>query len=218
MMIRKLTDWFLDLLFPTRCVLCRRSLPPGRPMICADCHARLPVTDGLRVKGNYFSECVPALYYEGAVRDAILRYKFGGAQAYAPAFGELIAERVYEDLEGKYDILSWAPLARDRLRRRGYDQSRLLAENVAKRLRCPLTSVLTKKNGVHPQSRTRDKDERRTNIAGAYSVVDPALVAGARVLLIDDIITTGSTLSECAKTLLMAGAEDVVCATLAAAR
>ena len=175
----------------------------------------MPVTDGMRIRGDFFSECVSALYYEGAVKEAILRYKFGGAEAYAPAFGELVAERIYQDLDGKYDILSWVPLAPDHLRRRGYDQAYLIAKNAGDRLCRPVVPVLKKKRNVRAQSGTKTKDQRRANIAGAYTVPDPAAVTGKRVLLIDDIVTTGSTLSECAKMLLMAGAEDVMCATLA---
>lgn len=214
-----LVDWVLDLVYPTRCILCRSFLPPGRPRICPACGDRLPRTeDGGHKKGDFFSECVAPLYYEGAVKEAILRYKFHGAQAYADSFGELIASCVYEHLEGEYDLLSWVPLDPGRLRSRGYDQAELLARAAGRKLRREPVAVLCKRRGVRPQSRTGEPDKRRANIAGAYQVKDPALVAGKRILLIDDIVTTGSTLSECAKTLLLAGAEDVRCATLASTR
>ncbi len=178
----------------------------------------MPSAAGDRKKGDFFSACVSALYYEGAVKEAIRRYKFAAAQAYAPAFGELVAERIYEELDGKYDLMTWAPLAPDRLRERGYDQSRLIAENAAARLRRGLVPTLKKRRGVSPQSLSGDEAGRRANITGAYRAADPASVAGKRVLIIDDIVTTGSTLSECAKTLLRAGAEEVMCATLARTR
>ena len=215
----KLTDVLLDLFYPSRCVFCRRFLTPGPPRICPACSAKLPRTaDGRRRKGDFFSECVSALYYEGDVREAIHRYKFGGVQAYAPVFGELTAAVIYEQLEGEYDILSWAPLDTGRKRSRGYDQTELIARDVAKRLRRECVPVLKKRRGVKAQSKTGGPEARKANIAGAYQVIDPALVAGKRILLIDDIVTTGSTLSECAKTLLMAEAEEVRCATLASTR
>lgn len=218
-MIRKAVDWLLDLVYPTRCVFCRAFLPPGPPRICDRCGETLPrTTDGGRRRGDFFSECVSALYYEGAVREAIHRYKFAGAQAYAPAFGELLAECVYGELEGEYDVLSWVPLDPGRRRKRGYDQAELLARNAGRRLTREPVPVLRKKRGVRPQSMTGEPEKRRANIAGAYSVLDPEAVRGKRILLIDDIVTTGSTLSECAKTLLLAGAEDVRCATLASTR
>lgn len=217
--IRKLTDWVLDMVYPTRCILCRRFLSPGQPRICPACLERMPRTEnGGRRRGDYFSECVSALYYEGSVKSAILRYKFGGVQAYAGAFGELVASCVYEDLEGEYDILSWVPLDPKRRRERGYDQAELLAREAGRRLRREPVRVLRKKPGVRPQSQTGDPAKRRANIAGAYRVSDAALVRGRKILLVDDIVTTGSTLSECARTLLLAGAEDVRCATLASTR
>ncbi len=218
-MAHKLSDWLLDLLFPSRCVFCRQFLPPGPPRICERCQQSLPRTsDGGRRRGDFFSECVSALYYEDAVREAVRRYKFEGAQAYAPVFGALLAECIYEDLEGEYDILSWVPLDPGRRRKRGYDQAELLARNAGRRLLREPAPVLRKKRGVQPQSKTGEPEKRRANIAGAYAVIDPETVRGKRILLIDDIVTTGSTLSECAKTLLLAGAEDVRCATLASTR
>ncbi len=213
----KPTDWILDLFFPTRCILCREPMPPGRPGFCPVCRETLPANGVGHIKGDFFSGCVAALRYDGPVRDAILRYKFGGVQAYAHAFGELVAERIYSEYFGKYDLLTWAPLSPDRLRRRGYDQAGLLAQNAAARLRQTAVPTLRKRRGVGPQSLTNDREKRRANIAGAYTVIDPAAVRGRRVLLIDDIVTTGSTLSECAKMLLLADAEDVMCAALAAA-
>ena len=217
--MNKLVDWVLDLFYPTRCVLCRKALPPGPPRICPQCQASMPATEnGGRRRGDYFSQCVSALYYEGSVRDAIRRYKFDGVQAYAEAFGELVASCVYEHLEGEYDILSWVPLDPRRRRRRGYDQAELLARSAGRRLRREPVQVLRKRPGVKPQSRTGDPAKRRANIAGAYRAADPALIQDKRILLVDDIVTTGSTLSECAKTLLLAGAEEVRCATLASTR
>ncbi len=215
----KLLDHFLDLLYPTRCILCRKGLTPGRPRFCDQCLEALPQPErGVYKKGDYYSKCVSALYYEGAVSDAIQRYKFQGAQAYAHAFGELVAACIYEELEGEYDMLSWVPLAPDRYHDRGYDQAELLAANAAKRLLKPLTPTLKKRRWVPAQSLSGGPEKRRANIAGAYRVLDPLQIAGKRILLVDDIVTSGSTLSECAKTLLLAGAEEVLCATLARTR
>lgn len=212
----KPTQWILELLFPTRCVLCRDFLGGGRPRICPRCAEMLPEAEnGGKRHGDFFSLCVSSVYYEKTMREAILRYKFQGARVYASAFGTLLASTIYEQLDGKYDFISWVPLDRKRRRKRGYDQAELLAKQAALQLRKECLPVLKKKRGVPPQSGTGSPERRRANIAGAYSVPDPKLVAGKRILLVDDIVTSGSTLSECAKTLLLAGAEDVLCATLA---
>lgn len=215
----KLWDILLDLLYPTRCIFCHKFLSPGRPRICPVCEERLPYTEnGGRRRGDFFAECVSALYYENDVREAVHRFKFHGVQAYADVFGELTASCIYENLTGEYDILSWVPLDPRRRRKRGYDQTELIARAVGKRLCRKPEPVLRKRRGVHPQSETGAPEARKANIAGAYRVIDRAQVAGKRILLIDDIVTTGSTLSECAKTLLLAGAEEVRCATLASTR
>ena len=152
------------------------------------------------------------------MKEAIRRYKFHGAQAYRYFFGELIASCIYQELDRGYDILSWVPLAPDRYRKRGYDQAKLLAQNVGERLCRTPVCVLKKRRGIAAQSLSGSPAARKTNIRGAYSVCDGADVEGKRILLIDDIITSGSTLSECARTLLLAGAEEVLCATLARTR
>ena len=218
-MAHKITDYLLDLLYPTRCVFCHGYISPGKPRICPRCGDMIPRTEnGGRRKGNFFSECVSALYYEEDVRESIHRFKFQGVQAYGRTYGELTAACIYEHLEGEYDILSWVPLDPRRRRERGYDQTELIARDAGARLRREVRPVLRKKRGITPQSETGSPEKRRANIAGAYKVIDPAFVSGKRILLIDDIVTTGSTLSECAKTLLLAGAEDVRCATLASTR
>lgn len=218
-LFRRLWEHILDVLFPTRCVICRSILSPGKPRICMKCQEKLPLTqNGGQQKGNYFSKCISAVYYENDVRQSILRYKFSGVSAYAHAFGELTASCIYENMDEEYDFISWVPLAPDRKRKRGYDQTYLLAAQTAKMLCRPLEKTLRKKRGIKPQSKTGSPERRRANISGAYRVTEPALIAGKRILLIDDIVTSGSTLSECAKTLLMAGAEEVLCATLARTR
>ena len=213
----KLVDWFLDLLYPTKCIVCRRRLPPGIPTICPVCRETLPFAENVHTRGKYLDDCVSSVRYEGTMREAILRFKFGDAQIYHIAFGELVAERIYEDLYGEFDILSWVPLAPDRKKERGYDQVELIAENVSERLCMPLVPLLKKRRGVSAQSLASSPEERRANIAGAYRVIRPELVIGKRILLIDDIVTTGATLSECAKMLREAGAAKVLCATLAVA-
>lgn len=208
-------DRLLDLLYPTRCVFCRGRIPPGRPGVCPTCQERIP--HGVHTTVQYASDCVSACLYEDEVRAAVRRYKFGGAQSYAYAFSEWVAERIQEELWDRYDVLSWVPLSPDRRRSRGYDQSELLAVHTGRRLCRPAVPVLEKKRGVPQQSKTANTARRRANILGAYAVPVPERVRDRRILLIDDIVTSGATLSECAKTLLAAGAGGVVCATLAKA-
>ena len=207
----------LDLLFPPRCAFCHKLIPPGSGGICGECEKSLPYTAGADIKQKipFISTCAAPLYYEGKVRESLLRYKFSQCTGYAEIYAPLAARCIEENLQGEYVIISWVPLSRKRLRKRGYDQAELLAKAVGKLLGLPAVPTLKKIRNTKAQSGTGGAAKRRANISGAYAVHDGADVAGKRILLIDDIVTTGSTLSECARTLAMAGAENISAAALA---
>lgn len=211
---------FLDILFPPRCVFCRSFLKSGaRMQLCEDCQRTLPFTEnGGEKHGEFFTVCVAPLYYEDKVRESLLRFKFKDATGYAEEYGKLLADCIRENLAGRYNLISWVPLSRKRLKERGYDQAMLLAMAAALELDDVAVSTLEKPLEAEKQSTMGSAEMRRANIQGAYRAVDPELIAEKRILLIDDIVTTGSTLSECAKTLLAAGASEVLCAAVARVR
>lgn len=218
-MSMRFISYLLDLLFPPKCVFCRTIMDNNYDLICSNCKKELPHTqNGGILKGNFFTSCVSPLYYENEVREALLRYKFYQLTAYAEPLGKLLAECVEEYIEEQVDIISWVPLSKKRLRSRGYDQAHLLAKVVSKELDIPCSSVLKKTRHTAPQSRTGSGDQRRKNIAGAYEVIDKKLIDGKVILLIDDIVTTGSTFAECARTLGKGGADKVYCAAVARKR
>ena len=212
----KVVTFLLDLLYPPRCAFCHTFLETSGEGVCAQCKTGLPFAqNGGRQRFSFVRACVSPLNYEGDVRASLLRYKFGGATGYAKVYGRLVADTVRTELAGEYDLVTWVPLSRKRLRERGYDQACLLARSTAKELGLPLTPTLHKQRNTQPQSGTGDAAKRRANIAGAYCMKTGADVTGKRILLMDDIVTTGATLSECARVLGKAGAEQVVCATVA---
>ena len=215
----RLISGLLDLLFPPKCAFCRRLVKSNNNLLCPACRANLPYTeDGGAQHGDFFRLCVSALYYEDTVRQALLRYKFQGSSGYAGTFGRLLADCIRANLRGQYDLISWVPLSRERLRERGYDQAMLLAQAAALELQDVAVSTLDKVRNAEKQSGVGSAEKRRANISGAYRVADAELIQGRRILLIDDIVTTGATLSECARTLLEGGASQVVCATVARGR
>ena len=116
------------------------------------------------------------------------------------------------------DLITWVPLSRKRLRKRGYDQAKLIAEAVSVRLGVPCVPVLRKLRNIRAQSSLQDAVQRQRNIRNVYSVSEPEKIRGKRILLIDDIVTTGATLSECARTLREAGAAEVIAAAAAGGR
>lgn len=212
--------FLLDLLFPPKCVFCGKVLDAGENGLCSRCQRELPwLMDGeAELTGEFFSLCAAPLRYQDKVRDSIRRYKFKGRRGYHKLYGHLVAQCVHDHLAGRYDLITWVPLSPQRKKERGYDQAFLLASAAALELGEVAVETLRKDRDNAAQSGLTEASQRRANVLGAYTPVDPELVADKRVLLIDDVVTTGSTLSECARTLRTMGASDVVCAALARAR
>ncbi|MDR1669666.1 MAG: ComF family protein [Oscillospiraceae bacterium] len=199
----------LNLLLPKRCAFCRRPHPDG---LCETCRDELP----WRIK-PYDGIVAAPLLYRGAVRSALHRYKFRGVWGGAEIFGELMAAAV-RSAGAEADIITWVPCSFARRWTRGYDQARKLAQSVGKRLCLPLERTLRKIRHTRSQTKMPDSEARRANVRGAFGVRADAVIAGRRILLIDDIHTTGATLDECKRLLLGAGAASVVCCAVAARR
>jgi len=209
-----------DLLFPPKCVFCGTLLGRPRDMdLCPSCQRGLPWLAGREAEQRFpfVSLCVSPLRYQELVRQSVHRYKFQGRRVYADTFGLLMAQCVRDHFDAPFDLVGWAPLSRRRLRERGYDQARLLAEAVSRRLSLPLEYLLDKERDTPAQSGLEGAAQRRANVLGAYSVSRRAAVSGKRILLCDDVATTGATLSECARVLCTAGAAEVCAVTLARA-
>lgn len=204
----------LDFLFPPKCVFCHRVLKVGERGCCGKCRQSLLGTCPPRA-GVHFTQCYAPLAYEGSVREAMIRFKFHDRPGFATEFGRILAECVRENLAGRYDLITWVPVSSQRLRKRGYDQAMLLAMAVALELDDVAVEILRKCRDTPAQSSLDGVQERRDNVVGAYEIVDPELIAGKRILLIDDIITTGSTLEEASRTLKYAGAQEVLAAAVA---
>ena len=207
----------LDLLFPPRCPFCRAILKDHETLLCGRCRKELPWTCGAAQKQSFrhVESCVSPLYYEGDVRRSLLRYKFGGLSVYAPKYAELMCGCI-ERNGLSFDLISWTPLGRKRLRKRGYDQAKLLAEEVALFFGQTALPLLRKARHTRPQS-SLSAEQRWRNAKGAYTCMEGLDLSGKRVLLVDDIVTTGATLDHCALELIKAGAVEIACLTLARA-
>ncbi len=218
--VRWITKGILHLLFPPKCALCGCIIREKDKLLCQECRRKLPYATGAKLlwERDLRLTCSAPFYYEGNLRKAFLRYKFQGKDFYAELFGEFVAEAAGVQLEGGYDLVTWAPLSKRRLRERGYDQAKLLAEIVADKWHLPLVQTLVKQKNTKPQSGLNDAAARAENARGAYAPACSLNLEGKRVLLVDDILTTGSTMKECARVLLNCGAEVVDCAVLAGHR
>lgn len=211
-------DWIANLLFPPKCPFCGQVL--DEVGICAGCERDLPCTKGeetLRTGADGL-RCAAPLWYEALVRKGLLRLKFQGVSGAAEPMGGLVARCAAEEFSGAFDTVTWVPVSEKRLRKRGFDQAELLARAAC---RCWDTKPvrLLKKTVDNPaQSGLTDAAARRANVLGVYEAVSPEQIQGKRILLVDDICTTGETLTECVRVLKDAGAADVMCAAVAFAR
>lgn len=214
-----LWESFLDLLFPPKCPFCQKILDDPRAPVCPECQGKLPWLlgeDALRaVEGT--AGCLSPLAYRDGVPEAVRRYKFPGNPSYGKPFGLLMAQCAQDRLTGGVDVVTWAPLSRRRKRKRGFDQAELLARTAAGELGLPARKLLEKGTDNGPQSHLEDEAARRANVQGVYRLTGEDL-SGLRVLLVDDVVTTGSTMGECARLLLEGGAAEVWGLTLAQAR
>lgn len=212
----KILDLIAHLLYPWKCVFCESVLKDTD--ICRECEEKLSYTvgDSAMQKFPFIDKCVSPLYYKDKVRASVHRYKFGGCSAYSRRYAALMSDCVENNLDCRsIDVISWIPLSKKRLRQRGYDQARLLAEEIAAKTGLPCRQLLQKVKNNSAQSLTRDAKQRRENVAGVYALDDGADVSGLRILLVDDVVTTGATMSEAARILRKAGAKSVFGVTLA---
>lgn len=208
----------LDLLFPPKCVLCGRLLESDETDLCHECRLDAPECGIGRRKVQFLDSYVAIWYYEEPARGSILRFKFRGARYYAHAYGRLLAMKITQAYPDGFDVLTWVPTGRRRKFVRGYDQVELIAEAVGKELGVKPQKLLKKIRNNPPQSGIVGDAQRRANVLGVYAMEENADVKGKRVLLLDDVITTGATAGEAARVLLTAGAEKVYCGAVAAAR
>ena len=214
----KLYHFLMELLFPPKCVLCREILKNGEIDLCRTCRSDAPEYPNRKIKLQFLDSFAAVWYYEGNVRSSLLRYKFYNARSYSLSYGRILAMKLLREYPDGFDVLTWVPVSRLRKLRRGYDQVELLAKAVGKELGLAPVPTLKKIRNNRPQSRLKDPAARRANVLGAYRTLENADVKGKCVLLLDDILTTGATAGECARMLRMAGAKEVHCAAVAAAR
>ena len=234
----------LDFLYPPRCAACGAALSAdGGHRVCARCVAqveRLPdprceVCGGpLESAANDSTRCArclarPPRYriarsiarYRTTAEDEpgtlpalIRRHKYGLDQSVGRALTEYLGDELPLSARD-YDVVMPVPLHWRRLWWRGFNQAALLAAEVASRLNLPLdTTAITRKRFTTPQT-SRHHDERMKNVRRAFDVTHPERIQNRRVLIVDDVMTTGATVDECARVLLRAGAASVDVFTLA---
>ena len=207
----------INLLFPPKCVLCNNLLTKEETDFCHKCRKDAPDFSKSKRKIPFVAQWTGIWYYKDMVRGSIHRFKFSNARRYAIPYAQRLALRLQQEDMDDFDILSWIPVSAARKQERGYNQCQLLAKALGKELHVSCKPVLCKTRNTPPQSGFSDAAKRRANVQGAYRIRDQKMIRGKRILLVDDVLTTGATSSECAKTLMIGGAKEVKLATVAVA-
>ena len=106
--------WLLDLIYPPKCVVCHKLLESSRAPVCSHCMDNLPEHDGADPHVRFADRCVATCFYEEPLRTSIHRFKFGGCRQYAAVYGKWMAVTIGDTLAGKFDLITWAPVSRER--------------------------------------------------------------------------------------------------------
>ncbi len=239
---------FIDVIYPPRCPVCGIFLAIDQTdgdnhhyLFCSDCMSGFKeisspycsicgtpfkggldgnhVCEGCLRKRPFYDVLRAPYHYDGALMTAIHHYKYGARDFIADALGPMLARFAEDWLEKPNSLLTMpVPLHPKRLRERGFNQSLLLARHVVKKLHTELDFLSLRRIRYTAPQTGLGSDERRKNVRGAFMVIAPEKVKGMRVLLVDDVATTGNTMSECARMLKKVGAKEVLCLVLARAK
>ncbi|MBN1545156.1 MAG: ComF family protein [Syntrophaceae bacterium] len=236
--LRDIGSGLVDLIFPPRCSACGKVLKeePITPF-CEACRSDFDFCDGplCPTCGTPFADrmvsdhpCGPCLLspppfdasrsvaaYRGVLQETIHRLKYGRDITLAESLGQTMADFSYPLFDIRnYEVIMPVPLHVRRLRERRFNQSLLMARTIAKRHRLKLDYLsLTRTRDTAPQV-SFGRQQRELNVKGVFTVVDPKRVKGKRIVIVDDVLTTGSTTRECARSLKRSGAAAVAVLTL----
>lgn len=229
------------ILFPSFCELCSSLLElPEEKIICRSCWERMlpyPLSYCLccgqffeaNVEPHLCPECATVRppfmchrsygRYRGKLKDAILLYKYRGFQVLGIEFARLILRTLgkEENIWWKADVIIPVPLHPKRKKIRGFNQAKVIAEELARLKEIELEEGVLKKVKNAPPQTLLEMEERKKNVSGAFRVVRGDRIKGKTIILVDDVYTTGSTVKECSAVLKKAGAEEIRVITVAQA-
>ena len=197
---------FLNLIYPQTCGICGKLASDS---LCKKCEIELKkesdlniIQTGEEIEDKYFNELMYIFKYEGQIRKLILDYKFNEKSYIYLTFVNFLLKnkKIFENIKN-YDTIIPVPISKKRLKTRGYNQSLLIARKIAQQTNLELVNnCLIKTKNIIEQSKL-NKEDRMQNIQGVYELRNKQLIENKKILLIDDIYTTGSTVNECSKIL-----------------
>lgn len=203
----------IELIYPKTCGMCEEI---SKSYLCSKCGLKIKnllKLNTAKYKDKYFNFHTYLFKYEEGIRDKLLKYKFRDYSYLYKFFSEIIINNC--NLKNNYDIILPVPIHKKRKAKRGYNQSELIAKEIAKNINVEYSNnVLIKTIDTVPQS-TLNQHQRMSNVLGIYKVINSQIIENKNILLIDDIYTTGSTVNECSKVLKQNGAKLVDVLTIA---
>ncbi|TYQ15010.1 UNVERIFIED_CONTAM: ComF family protein [Acetivibrio alkalicellulosi] len=217
-----LIKWFLNLLFPPRCIFCNKILNfKSEICICNDCPSKIPFVQDNEIQETkgYYDELICLCSYRGIIKDAIIRFKFFNKSSYHKVFAILLAERIQKTKNVKeIDYIVSVPLHQLKEQARGYNQSYLISSELSRLTGIKEGSYLLKRIKNTKSQSLLHKYKRAINVKEAFKVTNQIDVEDKTILLLDDILTTGNTLNECSRVLKEAGAKKIIVVVLATGR
>ncbi|GAA4351282.1 ComF family protein [Hymenobacter saemangeumensis] len=223
---------FLGLIYPNVCLACREPMVRGEKHLCTRCRAELPYTDFHLLPpeenplGRRFWGKLPlqhALSYvrflrHGRIQQLLHQLKYKGQREVGTVLGQLYgAELQAAGLNTEFDLIVPVPLHPRKLSKRGYNQAAVFAEGLSKGLQLPWSALALRRTRFTSTQTRKNRTQRWENVATVFEVGLPEAIAGQRVLLVDDVLTTGATLEACGAVLLAGGAASISIATIACA-
>lgn len=212
--ILKIQEKILNLIYPQTCGICGKI---NENSLCKKCEIKLNkqaenriIKEGNEIEDKYFNELMYIFRYEGQIRKLIIDYKFNDKAYLYKMFVNFLLKnkKIFENIKN-YDTIIPVPISKKRKNERGYNQSLLISRNIAEKTNLELmNNCLIKTKNIIEQSKL-NKEDRFQNIQGVYDLKNKKLLENRKILLIDDIYTTGSTANECSKTLRAANPDKV---------
>lgn len=208
----------LNLIYPPTCGICGKLEPD---FLCKKCEKQLESQAKFQIQenekiNNYFQEHLYIFEYQGMIRKMILNYKFNDKPyLYKTIVNFLLKNEKFFQILKSYDTIIPVPISRKRRKERGYNQSELIAKEIAKKIEIDYNNqCLFKTKNIIEQSKL-NREERQKNIQGVYELHNQEMLENKKILLLDDIYTTGSTVNECSKTLKQSGTKKIGVLTIA---
>ena len=189
----------LAILFPQKCLGCKKE----NEILCSDCLLKISRPDTPYLNGVH----IAANYQDLVLKKALWMLKYQGVKQLAKPLAELVKERIWKKLETENWLVVPVPLSKNKLRHRGYNQAEMIAGELSGDVRA---DILFKKFHTKSQVEVKNKEERLANIVGSFEIKNPETIKGKKIILIDDVFTTGATMREAKKVLKEAGAKKVV--------